>query len=135
MKNRYKVLNLPFPFSCHESDEEWEMMVEDLVEIYKKIEPVFNRTGWYFDRQTGKSWIETNKGCWELPSPRDFEYDLERYSHKRIPRAVREAIKVLMNYKMCPNELKQWLWRDAEIQMLHDTYWGAMLWRLRNEEK
>jgi hypothetical protein len=51
--SKYKRLSLPFPFNKKWGDVEVYKLVNQ--KDYKKIKPVFNKNGWYYNRETKKS--------------------------------------------------------------------------------
>lgn len=120
--SRYKVLSLPLVFTLNNDEwEEWGVSA-----MYKgiPINPIFNRHGWYYDRETRSSWIECNHGCWRESSPEMFLYTLENENHVMLPNKVVQAIKVLINYGMCPKELISSLRKEDEIRGLIDIRRG-----------
>lgn len=127
--SRYKVLQMPTEFSHIEEEFEWLGMNKEM-ERYNKVEPAFNRNGYYYDRETKLCWVETPHGCWEYDFDM-FEYKLGLLNHKRMSQRERNAVQTLINLKVCPRELKEKLRWDNEVIQLHDVYWNAMSWKLK----
>ena len=130
--SRYKRLNLGFPYK-YMDDEHWWHELLDGKHFYDMtpIPPVFKRPGWYYDRETNTSWIETCRGCWSEKSPRMFKYTLSCELHTSLPEKVEYAIGVLIAYNMCPKSLKQLLRKEHEVRQLKDTYRNSRKWMLR----
>jgi len=129
--NRYKRLNLDFPYKYLKESDWWYELVEEQHHFEKlvRIEPIFGRDGWYYDRQTDTSWVETCRGCWQDKSPKMFKYYLSNYMHKRIPDKAVEAIKVLINYNICPKSLMKLMWKEQDVRKLEDTRRSTIKWR------
>lgn len=131
-RNRYKVLPLPSPYR-------WELDDEDLDDILNtgdiETNPVFFRDGWYYDRLTGKSWVETKYGCFENRSAQMFKYELGLMSHSILPQKVVAAIEVLNNYNVCPKNLLKALWKDEEVRHLINIRRNAFKHRYRFEKE
>ena len=56
---KLKVFPLTFPFNNEK--EFWE----DCVKEKDRIEPIFNRNGYYLDRENDLAWIEINGEAWK----------------------------------------------------------------------
>lgn len=132
--NRYKVLPLPFPFKV-KSEEEWEFFSgEEGLGGLKKIEPIFNKDGWYYDRHTKITWVECKFGCWETNDPEMFLYILKLHNHPTLPPNVRAAIKTLISYNICSRQLIDLLRTDNELKALERTRRSAARWRLKSSK-
>ena len=126
---KLKVMPLPSPFRYDEKT--WKLVggEECIGKGFKPILPVLNRYGWYYDRETKKSWIECRHGCWEEHSPKAFLYNLELKSSLLLPKKVASAIWTLKNYNLCPKELSHMFLKDKEIRGLTNTRRDAVIWR------
>lgn len=49
-----------------------------------EIEHVFNRDGWYFNRENNTSWFEVNKKAYRN-NVKDFNYMLSQYEYRNKP--------------------------------------------------
>ena len=115
--SRYKVLKLPALFTIEDEDE-FLFFNDTYIESLKKIEPIFNRWGMYYDRKKNLAWVETRFGCWELGTGDRWSKEELFYANPEehiLPDKVIEAIKVLHNYGHLPDSLKRkwWLHRNA----------------------
>lgn len=131
-RNRYKILPLPSPYKWDLSEE----YIDDILNTGDiKIEPVFGRDGWYYDRLNDTSWIESKYGCFENRNSGMFKYEMTRLSHNILPTKVLAAIKVLKHYNMCPKNLLKVLWKDEEVKHLIDIGRSAYRYRHRFEKE
>jgi hypothetical protein len=58
-----------------------------------------------------------------------FLYNLKLASHIRLPFKVRQSIKVLQNYNICPKELFDKLFTENEILYLQSIKRSGFKWR------
>jgi hypothetical protein len=125
---RYKMLPAP---RWLEWCAEYHGGIDDETKHLKEIEPVFNRQGWFYDRQTKLAWYESYGRAWLCDRNDDFLYCLKNAMHRPLLKKERQAIKTLMQNKLCPLALKQLYWTDTEVHDLRETYRGARMYTLR----
>ena len=100
MKRRYKVLSLESPFDS--SKEWWEGCVKE----ENRINPIFNRNGYYFDREKQIAWLEINGEAWLYDTKKDFQFALDHNEgNNRIHNDVFQAIGVIMSYHLADRKL------------------------------
>lgn len=117
MRGRFKVLKVPSFFGG--SKEEFDFLTDGMG--LKETDYIFNRNGWYFDRQNKNSWVETDFGAWSYSSD-EFIAKLKILNHRRLSPNVRKAIETLMLNKMCPKYLRDLHYWDEHILDLSRTY-------------
>ena len=102
MKRRYKVLLLPRYFCC--SRQHWEHLIRD----DNKIDPIFNRPGWYLDRQTRISWIEIDGKAYKHLSKEAFLYDLmvDPDYNNMMDVEIYNALEVMIRYRLATKNQK-----------------------------
>ena len=153
--SRYKVLPVPQFFEnikwqnesfADDEVQRTESQVLTLVEIqlfdegFTKIEPVFNRDGWYFDRQTKKCWYEWKGTAWTTGKDLEqFQYELRQLGLPTFTSAEIKAIQVLLHYNNCNakvrRELNAILWDHSHQVMLRNIYRNTKLWVMKNVKK
>lgn len=125
MKHKYqglKVSKLSSPFNRKIAAGAWnkehiEHSLAHVTSRMKPIEPVFNRYGWYHDRNTRRTWVESEHGCWEEDSSVGFFESFEAYGFEDLlPAKVSSAIKLLAKHNMCPKELEKKLYKDLAVR-------------------
>ena len=74
---------------------------------------IFNRDGWYYDRLNNRTWYEFDGWGWEPKEADDgvamFLHELEHLNTRWLEPTVVEAIKVLIDAKVCKRQLRQLL--------------------------
>lgn len=126
MKHKYqglKVSKLWAPFNR-------KIITEDILvnetRYMKPIEPIFNRYGWYHDRNTNRTWIESEHGCWEDYDSSAFFRSFRAASFEDLlPIKVSSAIKLLIQYNICPKELKKRLSEDLTMRYVRKNKYKA----------
>lgn len=97
MKRRFKVLPLP-AWAGASRHPIFERSFLACVENSEVIAPVFNRDGFYLDRQTGRAWIERHGKAWAYQDRKNFQWELDNSpGNNRLHPRVYDAIKVLVD--------------------------------------
>lgn len=87
--------------------------------VIQKIEPTFNRNGYYYDRKTKLTWIEIDGEAFKYDTEM-FLYEFKLANHKQLTQNERNAIKTLIKYGSCPQKLKEMYFTDSEIIHLRE---------------
>lgn len=109
---------------------EFEDIFEELSSYkdYKKIEPRFGKTGWYFNRASRKSWLEfihnDSVVAFEENSPLQFLYELELASFKPITKREASLMKSFLLFQDNDNFRFQ-LSKQSELDLLRDIRRGS----------
>jgi len=125
-----KVLPLDFPYKYYEH-EYLESGIAECLEYKTKIDPVFNRDGWYYDRVKKVSWLEMGGEAWQDERTGDFLYRLELLGHSPLSKVELKAIKTLRNRNICPKSLRKLKYTDYCWKQNRQAYRGSRLWRIR----
>jgi hypothetical protein len=113
-------------------DELEDFEFEDLNEFghLVKMDPILNRNGYYYDRETKKCWFEYNGHAYYARYC-DFLYDLEQLNHIPLsPKAV-AAIEQLRREKICPKNLNDVYYTDRQWKECRAVYRDARLWTMK----
>ena len=87
---KIKFLPLSFPFNLNK--DYWE----DCVEEEARITPVFNKNGYYLDRETNQTWLEINGEAWTYQNREDFDYEIATHEENNwLDKDVFNALKTL----------------------------------------
>ncbi len=95
--HRYKVL-FDHPYvKMKEGGYITPRCLQELSDYWDEIEPVFGRPGWYYDRVTGKSWIENFGRAWAYretlggrDDARQFKWQLAQATYEERPLSKKE---------------------------------------------
>ena len=101
----------------------------------KRIDPVFNRNGRYFDRKEGVVWEECDGRAYQEGRIDDFIYELKTLSHKPLSHTERQAIHALIDYRSCPRCLRQLLLDDNDVLSLREVVVSATRFRVKVLER
>lgn len=98
MNRQFKVL--PTPRWLEYSDRNTNC--KETLSYYERIEPVFNRDGWYYDRLSRSAWYEFGGRAYRCPNSDDFLFELRSLcaSERPLPAAAMSAIEVLAAYRV-----------------------------------
>lgn len=122
MNRRYKMLPLDFPFNEHPKFW-WTCLINN-----EKIEPVFNRNGYFLDRKTGRTWLEIDGQAWIYRDRIDFEYRLRTSrGNNRITEDIFVALALLIKVRLASPKQKQLYKTEEDIRLLRLTYLSARL--------
>jgi len=124
MKRRFKVLPSPLGVAIKHPDNEFMQKIwRSCVEEEKRIEPRFNRNGFYLDRQTKETWVELNGQAFLYLGYEGFKSDLE-YSegNNRLHDDAFQAIKILIDYKLADQRQRKLFQIEADRRCLRVQY-------------
>lgn len=127
--SRYKVLSLPSIFR----ENVFELIIKDqYIDSLKKIEPVFNRNGLYFDRLKNICWVECDHGCWVIGNSRDFNNELNYQTVDQLilHSDVIDAFKKLESHNTLSKEQGKLWWKHRHAVSLRNTFRSSKKWRL-----
>ncbi len=89
LNRRYKVLPLP------NYGKQWR---KNYLEKSEKITPVFNRNGFYLDRETKLTWVEIDGEAWIYLQENHFLYSISHNkSNNRMHPDAFDAMKVIVD--------------------------------------
>lgn len=71
------------------------------------ITPLFNKDGWYHDRQENCTWTEYNGLAYLDTSDQLFKYELSLLMVHRLSVIEKQAIATLISCNNCPLELRE----------------------------
>lgn len=78
-----------------------------------KIDPIFNRDGWYYDRYKKISWIEDNGIAYTSSTlGRQFLHELETLNTKVLSDTEMKAIETLIIYGSSNKEIEKLLYKN-----------------------
>lgn len=130
MNRRYKVL--PLPNWAKVRSPIFERTFLSCIETCSSIEPVFNRDGFYFDRQTGQTWIERLGRAWIYRDRCNFQWELDHnIGNNRIEIRIYDAIKILVDEGMAGNELAHLYEIETYFRYIRSCQINGMRLRLR----
>lgn len=93
--SRLKVLPLSFPFTVER--DYWEPCLTNK----DQIPPVYNRNGYYLDRQTKQVWLEIDGKAWKYGDVTSFEQELElSEGNNWLDPRLLHALGVLVSFRM-----------------------------------
>lgn len=120
-KRRYKVMPMPYHFEYDRRT--WH----DLISEENRIEPVFNRNGFYLDRQTRLTWVEVNGEAWLYLSFDAFRFDLlHNDGNNRMNNHIFEAIKTLIDARLADKRLKELYKIEETMRLFQAHHWIAL---------
>ena len=134
MPTRYKVLPA----------DRWMLnpnhwMFEDTIKYYEEIEPVFNRVGQYYDRETKTWWFESGGQAWTDPkgsrnkNAHQFLWELAAYNSTVLSNADKENLRRIISSttsRKLRRQLKQMIYDSDNAELLH--FGGTLKSRLDN---
>lgn len=99
MKRRYKVL--PLPDALLGGSDYLNKIREQCLQGRPDVPAVFHRPGYYFDRMTGKTWVEFGRRAVEYGSLDAFEYDLEQAPNEPwMDEHIYQALSVILKARL-----------------------------------
>lgn len=103
---------------------------------YKQIEPIFNRSGRYYDRDSDKCWFEVDGLAFLEKDSDQFLLDLEGYKsdYTPLPDACVTAIQVLFKYGIKNKELEKLLYDDQQRRIAQYLKRKLTLFRIRKRK-
>jgi hypothetical protein len=104
---------LPLPDYIEFVNELHDFDIDDL------IYPLVGRDGFYYHRQSKIAWMEY-KGIARMYEVESFLSTLEYYDHIPLTESSRNAIKVLIQNKICPSELVEYYNNDLHMIRLRE---------------
>ena len=117
-KRRYKVMPMPYHFLYPRRT--WH----DLISEENRIEPVFNRNGFYLDRQTQQTWVEVNGEAWLYLSFDTFMFDLlHNDGNNRMDPHIFEAIKTLIDARLANKRRKELYKIEENMRLFQRNKW------------
>lgn len=119
--SRYKVLYDSPYVETKVTSPLYSRVIKELQDYYTEIAPVFNRTGWYYDRVTKKDWIENFGRAWEYPGKMKagrFAWTLAQLTYQERPYSNREldALYIMSNRGLIRKDLA------TTIQLQHQCF-------------
>ena len=116
IKNQFKVLSLPSflkkPFSQDKTNE--------CFRNEKEIPPVFNRSGYYYDRLKKITWIENNGWAKTYRNGEDFLYELN-IGEPQLEDSVFESMRKLIKLGYKNKELFQDYYNERARRQIRKT--------------
>jgi hypothetical protein len=109
-----KVLPAPSWLLWDLNDPDEAEMLNDTLSSLREVKPIFNRTGWYYNRITETAWYEAHGKAWVCDRKDDFLYELALQDHRPLTPKQREAIKTLKYAGLADKKLCELLWLDSE---------------------
>jgi hypothetical protein len=95
-----------------------------------KIQPIFNRDGYYWQRQQAFAWFEYNNQAWRMDSDEQFRYEIELHlAYPTMP--TREAKALLKTKHFLTKQQRQKLAHVMTRELVRQTEQSAHLARLR----
>jgi hypothetical protein len=116
IKNQFKVLSLPFFLKSPFVHDEINECFRNETEIF----PVFNRSGYYYDRLKKITWIEHNGWAKTYRNGKDFLYDLN-IGEPQLENSVFEAMKRLIKLGYKNKELFQDYYNERARRQIRKT--------------
>ena len=112
--------------------------IESLKECYvKEIDPIFNKPGWFFDREEDKCWVEAlcdgKIRAFLEENSNQFKYNLQVSEHRTLSDEEVKAIKVLFGHGQLnhlESPLKELLSRDYYWKENREAYRSSRKWSL-----
>lgn len=134
--SRYKVLSLPIILDGIDRYD-FDFFTDEWLKTKEKIEPIFNRYGYYLDRKKNICWAETKFGCWIMGNRADFMIELEYQTSDEfiLPKEVIVAFKLLNKYNVLPVELSLKWYQHTNAVALRNTRWESRKMWLAIERK
>lgn len=83
----------------------------ECVKSKNKINPVFNRHGYYYNRITKECWIECEFGCY-LYDEKSFISELKLFNHNPLLQKEVDALKTLCLNKQLKKQFSEVLFMD-----------------------
>ncbi len=113
-----------------------DLTPEEMFSEFTEIPAVINKPGRYYDRETKTCWVELPNGKAYRVDPKQFLYELKRYSDSERPLTdhERNAIKTLIVYNNgpIPKSLMDRLWSDSNERQRRQTYRETRFSRLKD---
>lgn len=114
MKNYLKVLSVPQ--WVYHSPEDLNEASPDLCETT----PVLNRDGYYYDRESGKTWIEFDHKAWDYSTAEAFESDLKHIDPEMETSIYLDLLSLVKKYKISFKNLGRRFWTEYRTRELRD---------------
>jgi hypothetical protein len=123
---KIKVLPLDHPFKYDFLDEiQW--YEPDFFKRHKKIAPIFNRNGFYYDRVSKQCWMEIDGIAFEYPAG-DFIYRLKMLNHRKLSDTEFKSLKLLIrNRVITDKKIVRMFWDEIHERDCHNAYWESAL--------
>jgi len=113
-KKSLKVLSVPWWVSHHPDDLTYAS--PDLL----KTTPVLNRNGYYYDRKSGKTWIEFDNKAWDYSTPEAFKSDLNHIDPEMETGLYEDLLSIVEKYKISFKNLHNRFWNEYRTRELRD---------------
>lgn len=128
-----KVLDVEYYFIKYDNgdnDDFDKMTIGDMLKYdnLKKIDPIIGRFGWYYDRKTNVSWVESEYGSYMYPDPAEFKNKLKFIVMKEniLPKKVMNAINTIRNYGIKIKKLEDMYFGSKHVRELKEIYYGTV---------
>lgn len=97
-----------------------------IMDHYESITPIFNRDGFYLDRETKKCWIEYDGKAWTAQHLyEDFIHEIIILECRSFTCSEIEAIKTLISFGSATPELIHTMMLYLEIRQLNNNFWRS----------
>lgn len=125
-----KVLELEHYFiKYYDNDDFGKMIVDEMVkyENLKEIYPIMGRFGWYYDRKSDISWVESEYGSYLYASSVEFRNHLKFIDKKEhvLPKKVMKAIDVLRRYGIKIKKLEDMYFDSKHAREVNEIYYAT----------
>lgn len=125
-----KVLEVE-EFLISNKDDSWcDELKEDYIKscMFVKVEPVFNRPGYYYDRMKKFAWYEDNEGNAYTTDDlnKHFIEQLRMLNVRILSKKETDAIWLLMKSKLCPTGLRNHLYDSEHLKELNRIFYGTL---------
>jgi len=104
--------------------ENWHLFAEEETGPFECMsdlscaQPVFNRDGQYYCRESKRCWFEIDGRAFRYKNPDMFLYLLELLNHRRLRQVEHEAIGILITQRICPKALQDLYEREEQLRDL-----------------
>lgn len=127
-----KLKVLEVPFWAKSSVRKNINPMSDALTRMKKIDPILNREGFYYDRISKKCWVECDSGCYELDNNDSFISDLDELNHVFLTLIEEEALrKLILTGKSIYKKFKPLIKRNEYYKYLKQIGKNAQKVKLR----
>ena len=121
MKNYLKVLSVPWWASHHSDDLTYAS--PDL----RQTTPVLNRNGYYYNRKSGKTWIEFDHRAWDYSTVEAFKSELNHIDPEMETGLYQSLLAIVQKYKISFRNLQNRFWKEHRTRELRDIRRNASM--------
>lgn len=110
-----KIKKLPLEFPFDRPKTGW-ISWGDCVKEEDRITPIFNKNGYYLDRETNITWLEINGEAWKYQTREAFEYRLRTSEFEELYDDVYKALQTLSKSSLLTKKQRQILYFQQNIR-------------------